>query len=153
MSASGPGEDPDDDTDAGRNHDGEAVEPPNRPFVGPGPGRSAPDEPRTDSDDASDADHDRDEDEEGDTREEGHTRGRALLCQISIVFCRNHRRGSCERFFSLPIGPLNMPEQVADDALEALRNEFEDVDKSAVELRAEARETMLELAGRTDSSQ
>ncbi|WP_161493189.1 hypothetical protein [Natrarchaeobaculum aegyptiacum] len=44
-----------------------------------------------------------------------------------------------------------MSTEAAEDALEALRDEFEDVDKSAVELRAEARETMLELAGRTDS--
>lgn len=37
---------------------------------------------------------------------------------------------------------------VADDPLEALRDEFADVEKSATELRDEARETALDEAGR-----
>jgi bifunctional DNA-binding transcriptional regulator/antitoxin component of YhaV-PrlF toxin-antitoxin module len=36
---------------------------------------------------------------------------------------------------------------VADDPLEALRDEFDDVDKSAEELREEARKTALDEAG------
>ncbi|MFD1585438.1 AbrB/MazE/SpoVT family DNA-binding domain-containing protein [Halorientalis brevis] len=37
---------------------------------------------------------------------------------------------------------------VAEDPLEALRDEFDDVDKSSDELRAEAREASLDEAGR-----
>jgi bifunctional DNA-binding transcriptional regulator/antitoxin component of YhaV-PrlF toxin-antitoxin module len=37
---------------------------------------------------------------------------------------------------------------VADDPLDALRDEFADVEKTADELRAEARETALDEAGR-----
>ncbi|MHC3437172.1 AbrB/MazE/SpoVT family DNA-binding domain-containing protein [Natrialbaceae archaeon A-gly3] len=37
---------------------------------------------------------------------------------------------------------------IAEDPLEALRDEFEDVDKSATELREETREEALEEAGR-----
>ncbi|WP_306059353.1 AbrB/MazE/SpoVT family DNA-binding domain-containing protein [Natronococcus wangiae] len=37
---------------------------------------------------------------------------------------------------------------VADDPLDALRDEFADIDKSADELREEARETALDEAGR-----
>lgn len=37
---------------------------------------------------------------------------------------------------------------IADDPLEALRDEFSDVEKSAEELRKEARETALDEAGR-----
>ena len=37
---------------------------------------------------------------------------------------------------------------VADDPLEALRDEFSDVEKSAEELRKETREAMLDEAGR-----
>ena len=37
---------------------------------------------------------------------------------------------------------------VADDPLEALRDEFSDVEKSAEELRKEAREAILDEAGR-----
>jgi hypothetical protein len=37
---------------------------------------------------------------------------------------------------------------VADDPLSALRDEFADVDKTADELREEARETALDEAGR-----
>lgn len=37
---------------------------------------------------------------------------------------------------------------IAEDPLEALRDEFEDVDKSATELREETREETLEEAGR-----
>ena len=37
---------------------------------------------------------------------------------------------------------------VAEDPLEALRDEFDDVDKSSNELRAEAREASLDEAGR-----
>jgi len=37
---------------------------------------------------------------------------------------------------------------VADDPLDALRDEFADVEKTAAELRKEARETALDEAGR-----
>jgi bifunctional DNA-binding transcriptional regulator/antitoxin component of YhaV-PrlF toxin-antitoxin module len=37
---------------------------------------------------------------------------------------------------------------VADDPLEALREEFADIDKTAAELRAEARDAALDEAGR-----
>ncbi len=37
---------------------------------------------------------------------------------------------------------------IADDPLEALRDEFADVEKTAAELREQARDTSLEEAGR-----
>ncbi len=56
------------------------------------------------------------------------------------------RYGDRYHVVQLPDGLKLIP--VADDPLEALRDEFADVEKSADELRKEARETSLDEAGR-----
>ncbi|WP_290814572.1 AbrB/MazE/SpoVT family DNA-binding domain-containing protein [Halovivax sp.] len=56
------------------------------------------------------------------------------------------RYGDRYHIVKLPDGLELIP--VADDPLEALRDEFSDIDKSADELRDEARETALDEAGR-----
>jgi bifunctional DNA-binding transcriptional regulator/antitoxin component of YhaV-PrlF toxin-antitoxin module len=56
------------------------------------------------------------------------------------------RYGEEYHIVQLPDGIKLIP--IADDPLAALREEFADVDKTAEELRATARETMLEEAGR-----
>jgi len=56
------------------------------------------------------------------------------------------RYGDRYHVVQLPDGVKLVP--VADDPLEALREEFADVEKSADELRDEARETSLDEAGR-----
>ncbi|QCW02202.1 AbrB/MazE/SpoVT family DNA-binding domain-containing protein [Natrinema pallidum] len=55
------------------------------------------------------------------------------------------RYGDRYRVVQLPDGVKLVP--VADDSLEALRDEFADVEKSADELREEAREAALDEAG------
>ncbi|SDC83701.1 AbrB/MazE/SpoVT family DNA-binding domain-containing protein [Natrinema hispanicum] len=56
------------------------------------------------------------------------------------------RYGDRYHVVQLPDGIKLIP--VADDPLEALRDEFADVEKSADELRNEAREAALDAAGR-----
>ncbi|MFU8866502.1 AbrB/MazE/SpoVT family DNA-binding domain-containing protein [Natronococcus sp.] len=56
------------------------------------------------------------------------------------------RYGDRYHVVQLPDGIKLIP--VADDPLEALRDEFADIDKSTDELREEARETALDEAGR-----
>ncbi|ELZ20960.1 MULTISPECIES: AbrB/MazE/SpoVT family DNA-binding domain-containing protein [Natrinema] len=56
------------------------------------------------------------------------------------------RYGDRYHVVQLPDGLKLIP--VADDPLEALRDEFADVEKSAGELRKEAREAALDEAGR-----
>jgi bifunctional DNA-binding transcriptional regulator/antitoxin component of YhaV-PrlF toxin-antitoxin module len=56
------------------------------------------------------------------------------------------RYGDRYHIVKLPDGLKLIP--VADDPLEALRDEFSDVDKSADVLREEAREGALDEAGR-----
>lgn len=56
------------------------------------------------------------------------------------------RHGDRYRVVELHDGIKLVP--IADDPLEALREEFMDVEKSADELREEARETALDEAGR-----
>ena len=56
------------------------------------------------------------------------------------------RYGNRYHVVQLPDGIKLVP--VADDPLEALRDEFADVEKSADELRAEARNAALDEAGR-----
>lgn len=56
------------------------------------------------------------------------------------------RYGDRYHIVELPDGIKLVP--VADDPLEALREEFADVEKSADELREDAREAALDEAGR-----
>lgn len=56
------------------------------------------------------------------------------------------RYGERYHIVELPDGIKLVP--IADDPLEALRDEFADVEKSATELRDEGRETALDEAGR-----
>ncbi|MDG5760458.1 AbrB/MazE/SpoVT family DNA-binding domain-containing protein [Natronococcus sp. A-GB1] len=56
------------------------------------------------------------------------------------------RYGDQYHIVQLPDGIKLVP--IADDPLEALRDEFADVDKSADELREDAREAALDEAGR-----
>ncbi|WP_117594461.1 AbrB/MazE/SpoVT family DNA-binding domain-containing protein [Haloprofundus halophilus] len=56
------------------------------------------------------------------------------------------RYGEHYHIVQLPDGVKLIP--IADDPLDALRSEFADVDKSATELREEAREEALDQAGR-----
>lgn len=56
------------------------------------------------------------------------------------------RYGDRYHVVQLPDGIKLVP--VADDPLEALRDEFADVEKSADELREEAREAAIDEAGR-----
>jgi bifunctional DNA-binding transcriptional regulator/antitoxin component of YhaV-PrlF toxin-antitoxin module len=56
------------------------------------------------------------------------------------------RYGDRYHIVELPDGIKLVP--VADDPLDALREEFADVDKSATELREGARETALNEAGK-----
>ncbi|MGQ3413444.1 AbrB/MazE/SpoVT family DNA-binding domain-containing protein [Natrinema sp. LN54] len=56
------------------------------------------------------------------------------------------RYGEQYHIVQLPDGIKLLP--IADDPLDALRDEFADVDKSADELRDEARDAALDEAGR-----